>query len=191
MADVEGERIGLLQDVIATLQQGMVRPVIRAIVVKRAAGTLVVPFEDIAVFLAPAIPLNKRLQDIVPLKPTDDDLYLIRDVLDKQIIDTNGVRVVRVNDLELARLNGHFYVSNVDIGGLGVLRRLGVARVAQRVADRLGRKLPPGTIGWEGVELLPGNGPMRLKVPSDRLTDLHPADIAEIISDLSLSLIHI
>lgn len=185
VADVEGERIGLLQDVIATLQQGMVRPVIRAIVVKRAAGTLVVPFEDIAVFLAPAIPLNKRLQDIVPLKPTDDDLYLIRDVLDKQIIDTNGVRVVRVNDLELARLNGHFYVSNVDIGGLGVLRRLGVARVAQRVADRLGRKLPAGTIGWDGVELLPGNGPMRLKVPSDRLTDLHPADIAEIISDLS------
>jgi CBS domain-containing protein len=185
VADVEGERIGLLQDVIATLPQGMVRPVIRAIVVKRPAGTLVVPFEDIAVFLAPAIPLNKRLQDIVPLKPTDDDLYLIRDVLDKQIIDTNGVRVVRVNDLELARLNGHFFVSNVDIGGLGVLRRLGVARVAQRVADRLGRKLPSGMIGWDGVELLPGNGPMRLKVPSDRLTDLHPADIAEIISDLS------
>ncbi len=185
VADVEGERIGLLQDVIATLQPGIGRPIIRAIVVKRVGGALVVPYDDIAVFLAPAIPLNKRLQDIVPLKPTDDDLYLIRDVLDKQIIDTNGVRVVRVNDLELARLNGHFYVSNVDIGGLGVLRRLGVARVAQRVADRLGRTLPPGTIAWDGVELLPGNGPMRLKVPSDRLTDLHPADIAEIISDLS------
>ncbi len=185
VADVDGERIGLLQDVIATVQPPIGRPIIRAIVVKRAGGALAIPYDDIAVFLAPAIPLNKRLQDIAPLAPTDDDLYLIRDVLDKQIIDTNGIRVVRVNDLELARVNGHFYVSNVDIGGLGVLRRLGVARVAERVAGRLGRKLPPGTIAWDGVELLPGNGPMRLKVPSDKVTDLHPADIAEIISDLS------
>ena len=46
-------------------------------------------------------------------------MFLVRDVLDKQIIDTDGVRVVRVNDLELARVDGHVYVANVDIGGLG------------------------------------------------------------------------
>jgi Mg2+ transporter MgtE len=93
--------------------------------------------------------------------------------------------VVRVNDLELLRVNGNFYVANVDIGGLGLLRRLGLASLVEWMATRLGRKLPPNVISWDNVELLPGDATMRLKVPSDAMTDLHPADLAEIISALS------
>jgi Mg2+ transporter MgtE len=117
--------------------------------------------------------------------PAEHDLYLARDILDKQIIDIDGVRVVRVNDLELSRVNGHMYVANVDIGGLGLLRRLGLAKAAQRFARRLGRQVPSGVISWDDVELLPGQGTMRLRVPSNKVADLHPADLAEILSDLS------
>jgi CBS domain-containing protein len=185
VADVDGQRIGHLDDVIGAIRGEKPHPMIVAIVVRRSGGSLVVPFSDVAVLIAPAIPLTKRLTDITPYQPGEHDVYLARDVLDKQIIDTNGVRVVRVNDLELARVNGHFYVANVDIGGLGLLRRIGMAKVAQRLAGRLHRKLSSGSISWDQIELLSSDQPMRLRVPSDKLNDLHPADLAEIISDLS------
>ncbi len=187
VADVDGERIGHVDDLIGAIRGEMLHPVIAAIVVKRSGGNLIIPFSDVAVLIAPAIPITKRLADIVPYQPGERDLYLARDVLDKQIIDTNGMRVVRVNDLELARVNGHFYVANVDIGGLGLLRRLGMAKVAQRLAGRLHRRLTPGIISWDEVELLASDQPMRLRVPGDKLNDLHPADLAEIISDLTRS----
>jgi CBS domain-containing protein/sporulation protein YlmC with PRC-barrel domain len=185
VADVEGEPVGRLIDLIAVKRGEVQHPEITALVVKRQKQDILIPYENVAVLLAPAIPLNKRLQDIVPYQPTENDLYLARDVLDKQIIDTNGMRVVRVNDLELARVNGHFYIANLDIGSLGLLRRMGFARMAQSLATRFGRKLQPVTIAWHDTEMLPGDQPMRLKVPSDKITDLHPADLAEIISDLS------
>ncbi len=184
VADMEGERIGVVQDLIASVRQ-VPHPQIVAIQVKRPSGTLIVPITNVAVLVSPGIPLNRRLSDIVPYQPSESDLFLVRDILDKQIIDIDGVRVVRVNDIELARINNHFYVANVDIGGLGLLRRLGIDRFAQRLAARLGRGFAPGIISWNEVELLPGNQPMRLKVPGRKLTELHPADLAEIISDLA------
>jgi CBS domain-containing protein/sporulation protein YlmC with PRC-barrel domain len=187
VADVDGERIGTIQDIIASRLSGIPHPAVVALAVRRPGGSLNIPVTDVAVLVAPAIPLTRRLKDIAPHVPGDRDLFLVRDVLDKQIIDTNGVRVVRVNDLELARLNSHFYVVNVDIGGLGLLRRLGLARAAERVARRLGRELPSGSISWDDVEMLPGDQRIQLKVPSDKMAELHPADIAEIVSQLNRS----
>jgi CBS domain-containing protein len=159
-------------------------PVVTAIVVKRSRGNLIVPIADVVVLIAPAIPLTVQAKDVEPYQPGERDVYLVRDVLDKQIIDTNGVRVVRVNDLELTRVNGDFYVANVDISGLGLMRRLGMAKVAQRFTRKGGAT---GTISWDEIELLSADQPMRLRVPSDRITELHPADLAEIISDLTRS----
>ena len=187
VTDLDGERIGYLDDVIAAVRGEMPHPTVLAIVVKRSTGQLLISFADVAVLIAPAIPLNKRLKDIVPYQTAEHDLFLARDVLDKQIIDTNGVRVVRVNDLELTRVAGSFFVANIDVGGLGLLRRLGIAKPAERVAARLHRTPPSGMISWHQMELLSTDQPMRLRVPGDKLSDLHPADLAEIISDLSPS----
>lgn len=180
--DINGERVGQLQDLIACVRCEMPHPHIVALQVKRRDGELLIPFADVAVLVAPAIPLTRPIQNIAPYEPGEHDLYLARDVLDKQIIDIDGVRVVRVNDLELARVNGRFYVANVDIGGMGLLRRLGLARLAQKV---FGHRLPSNIVSWDAVELLPGDQPMRLRVPGDKISELHPADLAEIISDLS------
>jgi len=187
VTDVEGEPVGYLTDLIASLHGGVHHPEIVALALKRPSGSLLVSLSDVAVLIAPAIPLARRLGDIRPYPLTEQDLHLVRDVLDKQIIDTNGVRVVRVNDLELVRVNGRFYVANVDIGSPGLLRRLGLLKPVRWLAGRLGRDLPPSSISWDDVELLPGDQPMRLRVPSDKLAELHPADLAEIISDLSQS----
>jgi CBS domain-containing protein/sporulation protein YlmC with PRC-barrel domain len=185
VTDVDGERVGRLEDLVACVRGDMPHPVIVALVVRGRGQRLAVPWDDVAVLIAPVIPLKRRRDAIPAYLPGEHDLYLARDVLDKQIIDTNGVRVVRVNDLELARVNGAFYVVNVDVSGLGLMRRLGVARGLQKVAARFGRRVPAPTIAWDDVELLPGNQPMRLRVSGDRMADLHPADLAEVISHLN------
>ena len=184
VADVDGVRIGHLDDLIAIMRGDVPHPVVTAIVVKRSRGNLIVSMSDVVVLVAPAIPLTRLIKDIEPYQPGERDVYLVRDVLDKQIIDTNGVRVVRVNDLELTRVNSDFYVANVDISGLGLMRRLGMAKVVQRFQRKGGTT---GTISWDEIELLSADQPMRLRVSSDRITELHPADLAEIISDLTRS----
>jgi len=185
VADVEGEQVGRVEDLIATAGGEQAHPVLVGVVVKRSGHSLIVPFSELVVFVAPVVSLSHRIDDIAPYQPGERDLYLGRDVLDKQIIDTDGMRVVRVNDVELIRVNGSFYVANVDIGGLGLLRRLGLARVAQNLAGHLKRDLRPMSVSWDDVELLASDQPLRLKVSSERISDLHPADLAEIISDLS------
>src|SRR5512137_1582679 len=160
VADVDGERIGRLDDLVAVVPQDLSHPKIVALVVKRAGGPLLIPLADVVVLFAPAVALNKRLADITPYQPSEHDLYLTRDVLDKQIIDTDGVRVVRVNDLELTRINNNFYITNVDIGNAGLMRRLGLGALAHWLGRRPKRGGEPGVISWEAVELLPGNQPM-------------------------------
>lgn len=184
VVDSEGCRVGSLKDIVAHASSESPHPKLVALEVKRRKDHLLVPYTYMAALVAPAIPLTCSLSEITPYELGEHDLFLVRDVLDKQIIDTSGVRVVRVNDLEIMRADGHFYVANVDISGLGLLRRLGLAQPALWLTRRLRRELRPAAIPWDSIELLPGDQPMRLRVPSDKIADLHPADLAEIISDL-------
>ncbi len=185
VTDVDGKRVGVLKDLIAKFWQELRHPVIEAIEIEGKDDSWLIPFSAVAVLFSAAIPLNCRLEEIQPYTPGEDAIYLVQDVLDKQIIDTNGVRVVRVNDLELVRVNGNIFVSNVDIGGMGVLRRVGLAQTAENIASFFHRQPPRNVISWDDVELFSHDEFMRLKVPSDKLAELHPADIAEIISDLN------
>lgn len=185
VTDLDGERVGRLDDLVVTTA-GQTHPVVVALAVKgRGKAPLLIPIADVAVLIAPAIPLKARRANLRQHQLVEGDLFLARDILDKQIIDTNGMRVVRVNDLDLAWVNGNFYVANVDVGGLGLMRRLGLAGATEKVAGRLGKGASGGMIPWDSVELLPGNQPLRLKVPGEKIAELHPADLAEIISDLS------
>ena len=187
VTDVDGERVGTLKDLLAVMLVKNTHPQIKAIVVKGRSADRVISIEDVAVLIAPGIPLKIRQDDLQPYPLTDDELWLIRDVLDKQIIDMNGVRVVRVNDLEITRVNGSIFVSNVDIGGAGLLRRMGLGSLARRSGAKSGTSQATGFISWDDVELLGKDQPMRLKVTGDKLAELHPADLAEIISDLNRS----
>jgi len=184
VTDVNGDPVGHLDDLIATVRSDMPHPIVTALVIRRPGQRWVVPISAVAVLIAPAVPLTRTVADLPRYEPGEHDLYLARDVLDKQIIDINGVRVVRVNDLELTRVDHEYYVANVDIGGLGLLRRLGWARLAERLARGTGRKAPASVIAWDDVELLRADQPLRLKVPGEKISELHPADLAELISDL-------
>src|ERR1051326_2028764 len=118
-------------------------------------------------------------------------LLLTRDLLDQQIIDVHGRKVVRVNDVDLNEepLEGHveLRVASVDVGARGAVRRLLTGLVPRPALRALLAKIPPRMIPWEFVDLIETDPArrVRLKISHDRLATLHPADIADIVEDLA------
>ncbi len=185
VVDADGKRVGKLRDLLAVRHGEVHHPQLVAVEVKQPSGSTYIPMNEVAALISLAIPLKKRISEITPYTPQPDDLHLVRDVLDKQIIDTDGMRVVRVNDLQLTRVNGSVYVANVDVSSAGLIRRLGLGNLADRMATRTRPSDLPSVISWDNIELLSSDQPMRLKVPTSKMSDLHPADLAEILSDLT------
>ena len=134
--------------------------------------------------LYPGIVLKTRRSELEPYTPRGDELWLGQHVMDRQIMDTEGRRIVRVNDLQIAQVRGRFCLTGVDVGGLGLLRRLGVEGAVRRVAAWARRPLAETVIPWEDVAPLQDEGPVRLQIAKDKISKLHPADIAAILSDL-------
>ena len=185
VVDSEGTTLGHLEEVLAVQSPDFPHPVLVSLVVSNNKEITHYPFSEVSVLFAPVIPLSHPKADLQIYTPTGDEIELIDDVLDRQIIDTNGIRVVRVNDLEITRVNGYFYVSNVDIGTLGLLRRMGLVKLAGWISTLNIRRPIKDKISWNFVELLMHDQFMRLKVPGEKIRDLHPADVAEILSDMS------
>jgi len=134
--------------------------------------------------LYPSITLNVPQDKCPAYTPTGDELHLLERVLDRQIVDTEGRRVVRVNDLQLARVGDQYCLTGVDVGGRGLLRRLGLEGFGQAFARLLGRSWKTGVIPWEDVAPLHQEDPLRLRVSHDRIVQLPPADVAAILNDL-------
>jgi CBS domain-containing protein len=118
-------------------------------------------------------------------------LLLERDLLDQQIIDVHGRKVVRVNDVDLypELINQHVMlrIGEVDVGARGAVRRLLKGVVPARVLRAMLAKIPQRAIPWEFVDLIETDPARRvkLKISHDRLAKLHPADIADIIEELA------
>jgi CBS domain-containing protein len=122
--------------------------------------------------------------------PSDGVLLLKRDLLDQQIIDVHGRKVVRVNDVELEStpVNSHLLLNivSVDVGARGAIRRLSKGLVPSFTLRALLERIPPRVIPWEYVDLLETDPARRvkLKIAYEGLAKLHPADIADIVEDL-------
>src|SRR5665647_480144 len=107
-------------------------------------------------------------------------LFLRKHILDQQIIDVNGRKVVRVNDISLSYLEKGAYVVAVDIGIDGLLRRIGIAKPLKI----LGLKVPAKLMLWNDVEaVVTSNENIVLSKTYDSLSILHPSDLADIIED--------
>ena len=122
---------------------------------------------------------------------SDGVLLLKRDLLDQQIIDIHGRKVVRVNDVDLEStpVNSHLLLSvvSVDVGARGAIRRLSKGLVPSFTLRALLAKIPPRVIPWEFVDLLETDPARRvkLKIAYRGLSQMHPADIADIVENLA------
>ena len=152
---------------------------------------LVVRYDQIGSVAPGHVKLSTDESSLELYHPNESWLAVQKDLLDQQIIDTNGRKVVRVNDVDLAdqRMNGNteLRVTQVDVGLPSALRRLLQGVVPPMAIRRMQKKLPTRTIPWEFVNLIEAD-PLRrvkLRLSSEKLAQLHPADLADIMEELS------
>ena len=137
------------------------------------------------------IKLNVEEKDLEHFQSNEAWLAVRKDLLDQQIIDTRGRKVVRVNDVDLAeqRTNGtvELRITDVDVGLQAAARRLLQGLASPMFIRQIQEKLPARTIRWEFVNLIEPD-PLRrvkLRITHDKLEKMHPADLADIMEELS------
>jgi magnesium transporter len=184
VCDAAGQTVGKLVDLVVPADTDY--PAIQALVAQPRRGErMVLPWSDVAEMDGGQVRLARAREQVDEYTPTDHDLFLARQVLDRQIIDIHGRRVVRVNDLELLPSDGSLRLMGVDVDPTSLVRRLGFERPVQAVARALRVELPHQTIDWCDIDPVEsGQSGMRLRVPAEDLARLHPADIAEIVNSL-------
>ncbi len=138
-------------------------------------------------------PARIRLKGGASPSPLADGVFpsshiLLRDfLLDKQIVDVHGAKVERVNDLQFVKSNGKLMLVQVDVGLRGLLRRLGFEGAVVRFTEWFFEYTPKEKfIAWNYVQPLADPDRLRLQIPQSKLSDLHPADLADIIEDMDV-----
>jgi magnesium transporter len=190
--DPSGAAIGRVREVALAPQEDRSR--ISSLIVKTESGNRVLPFAAVSAING-GIKAGTVAGEWLPINGTEGLFLLERDLLDQQVIDVNGRKVVRVNDVDLQvdppkdlnRTNPVLRVLSVDVGARGAIRRL-LRGVAPKAALRaLLGKIPPRTIPWNFVDVIETDPARRvkLKISYDGLAKLHPADIADIVEDLA------
>jgi len=145
----------------------------------------VIPWSAVAEFTAGGIRLRVERRSLAPRPLQPDEILLREDILDTQVVDTDDIKVVRVNDLEMRQVGNEVRVIGADIGTRSLLRRLGLEPFVCRALERVGRPLPSRVIPWNLVAVLGGTmTPLKLSISREKLKDIHPADLAELLEDL-------
>jgi magnesium transporter len=208
VCDLNGRRLGTLKDICVSLSESF--PVVTALVVSQPALTnndLIIPWTQVDNLEEEhKIHLTVKQPQIGSYTPFPDEILLRRDILDTQIVDTQGFRVVKVNDLKLAQIKGTARLIGVDISLNGLLRRLGAAWLLKALPARVEERiitwnyvepiqvvkagvtgqLVPAVAGAAGTALGIGGviPQVQLNVSHAKLAELRPADLADILEQL-------
>jgi len=175
--DLEGERVATLKDVIVRLGEED-HPPVAGFVARYRRRDFFLPRWRISHFGEAGVRLNSDILDLRPFVRRDGEVLLARDVLDKQLIDVDGKRVVRVNDVQLIEAANEWRVTGADVSLIGLWRRLAPAFM------RSGR--PVEVIDWADVGYLATDAAtVQLKSSRGKLARLHPVEIARLAESLS------
>jgi magnesium transporter len=181
--DGNGEPIGKVADLIVAV--GERYPPVTGLVVSTDRREIFVPWPSVASLDARRAQLRTLTLDLARFKQRPDEIRLGKDLMDKQIVDIDGRKVVRVNDLGLDEVEGEFRLVAVDVGAAGLLRRV-APRLQQVLAGRFAMPIPERYIDWEEVDPVETSiASIKLRVPHAGLAELHPADLASIIDQLA------
>ncbi len=185
--DASGAVKGRVREIAVAPQEHPTR--VAFLVVRTSAGERVLPIGAIKSCGA-TVRATTDMSAWEPFAASDGVLLLKRDLLDQQIIDVHGRKVVRVNDVEIdsTPVNSHVTldVLAVDVGARGAIRRLAKGIVPSFTLRALLEKIPPRVIPWQYVDLIETDPSRRvkLKIAYEGLSKMHPADIADIVEDL-------
>jgi magnesium transporter len=182
--DRHGGAFGKVRDLIVAL--GEQYPPVTGVVIRVTGGReIFLPWSDVEDFDETGARLHTSSIDITVFQQRPNEIRLYLDLLDKQIVDVEGRKIVRVNDIQLAPVRGRLRLVAVDVGLTGILRRLGFSGPGERLARAL--HLPiENYIEWEVVDPVESSvSSLKLRVPHAALATLHPADVAHIVEQLA------
>lgn len=176
--DVEGESVATIKDVIIRLGEED-HPQVTGLVARYRRRDFFVPRWRITEFNEAGVRLNSDVLDLRPFVSREGEVQLARNVLDKQLIDVDGKRVVRVNDVQIIEAAGEWRVTGADVSFQGLWRRLAPAGF-------MGTRKPVEVIDWSDVGYLATDAAtVQLKSSSGKLARLHPVEIARLAEALS------
>src|SRR5260370_29187662 len=176
--DLDGERVATLKDVIVRLGSDE-HPPVAGFAARYRRRDFFWPRWRISHFGEDGVRLNSDILDLRPFVRRDSEVLLARDVLDKQLIDVDGKRVVRVNDVQIIEAAGEWRVSGADVSLQGLWRRLAPAGF-------VGTRRPVEVIDWADVGYLATDAAtVQLKSSMDKLGRLHPVEIARLAEAFS------
>ena len=187
VVDAKGEKIGKISDL--AISTGEVFPCITSLAFE---GPGKVPFmlswrKYVGDFDEDGITLSADANDLRFSYLQPNEVLLARDLLNKQIVDTQGMKVVRVNDLKLSVSGSQLRLLGAEVGIRGILRGLApwLERAVVKVAKTFGKKINEQIIPWNYMDLLDRDlSEVQLSVSHKRLDELHPADVADILEQL-------
>jgi len=180
VVDKDQRRLGRVKDVAVRSSEPY--PIVTGIIMSTRRAE-VIPWASIRAVVGSEVALRDTAA-----RPADaDEVWLSRDVLDKQVIDMDGRRVVRVNDLQLTENGGNMLLVAADIGIRGLLRRLGLEGLGKGLVRLSGRDLAMVLVSWDVVQPVHENAgdAVRLRISEKGIGKMHPADIADIVEELS------
>jgi hypothetical protein len=178
LRDADGERLGKIEDLIVRLG-GAGYPPITGFLVNVAGRTSFLGADRVSEIASDGVVMRKAKLDLRHFERRPEEVLLKRDLLDRQLINVKGARLVRANEIELALVAGSWRVVGVDTGPRGGIRRL--------LPKGIGAHIGTGEfLDWAGVEPFVGHVPtVRLRVPHPKLAKLHPAQIADLVEAAS------
>ena len=188
----QGELLGKIKDFLIdiTLRSGIepepLRPKIIAVKVKSGQHINIYDFSSFEIkrFKGKIRIICHEINEISP-ETLPNSLWLAENILDKQIVDINGRKLVRVNDIRMVMIPSGTYALAVDVGIEGLLRRIGIERPIQSALGPFKITIPGKLILWDDIETVDfGNASIKLSKATSKLNTLHPSDLADIIEEL-------
>jgi magnesium transporter len=182
ITDSADEKVGKLEDILIQPKEGEFEP-LEFLVIKDAKGERkFVPYEFVENFTSSQISLKNLFNKISlrQLPAGRQYVALKKEVLDQQIVDVAGTRVVRVNDLRIGNFENKMCVLGIDPSFRGILRRLGLGD------SILVKPFDVKLIDWRQAKLLQGSAELQLDTAAESLSRLHPADLANLVEDLDV-----
>lgn len=183
--NISGQIIGRLKDFVLDFSQE--NPTAMYIQIRNGRKSFYVSAEalDISKDQKEKYKIKINSESILIKQPDEKDIFLVRDFLDKQIVDINGRKVERVNDVRLGYVNFNWQLIAVDIGTRGLFRRLDMEYLFIKFLGLIRYQLRNKLIIWDNVQTLAtGINNLQLYMPANKIETLHAADIADIIEDL-------
>lgn len=174
----DGSDIGVMHDIVVRIDHRQYPPIAGMVVIDRRR-TFFIPASHLAEVTHHGIQLNTSQINLQRFVRRDGEVMLNKDVLDHQIIDINGRRIVRVNDIQLALIEHEYCVVGVDVSPQALIRRILPRSAAPHI---IGRQV----ISWADAQYLASAAPVQLKVSYNRLAELGAVDLARIVDALSL-----